>query len=222
MQLSFDLPAKPALGRDDFFVSPSNATAVAMVEGWRNWPARKLALIGPEGAGKTHLAHVWAGLSGARLIAASDLPKADIPALCTAPVAVEDVPTIAGDRTAEEALFHLHNLILANGHSLLVTARSPQNLWGLKLPDLASRMDGTPAITLEAPDDALLAALLMKLFTDRQIAPTPDTIPYLVKRIDRAFDAAQQIVTDLDSAALSTGRPVSRALARDLLETAKP
>ncbi|MEH6749121.1 MAG: DnaA/Hda family protein [Paracoccaceae bacterium] len=217
-QLSFDLPVRAALGREDFFVAPANAMAVALIEGWRDWPGRKLVLEGPKGAGKTHLSHVWAQAAGARIVEARALAGADIPDLASGPVAVEDVPLIAGDTAAENALFHLHNLTLAEGHSLLLTADRPAAHWGLTLPDLASRMQGTQATRLEAPDDRLLTALLAKLFADRQLIPTPDTIPYLVTRMDRSFDSARQLVAALDAAALAQGRPINRKLAADVME----
>lgn len=217
-QLSFDLPVRAALGREDFFVAPGNAMAVALIENWQTWPGRKLLLEGPKGAGKTHLAHVWAEASGARIVAARDLAGADIPTLARQPVVIEDVPQIAGDMAAENALFHLHNLIIAEGHSLLLTADRPAARWGLHLPDLASRMQGTQATRLEAPDDRLLAALLAKLFADRQLIPTPDTIPYLVTHMDRSFDGARLLVAALDAAALAEGRPINRKLAAEVLE----
>jgi len=217
-QLSFDLPCRTALGRDDFFVSTANAAAVAMLEGWQGWPARKLVLVGPRGAGKTHLAHVWAALSGARIVPAADLPGADIAALAAAPVAVEDCDTIAGTQTAETALFHLHNLALAEGRSLLFTATRPPNHWPLALPDLASRMQGTPLVRIAPPDDALLAAVMMKLFADRQLSPSPATIPFLIRRIDRSFEAARDIVERLDAASLRDRRPITKALAGELLD----
>ena len=217
-QLTFDLPALQALGRDDFFVSPNNAGAVAMIESWQNWPSRKLLLIGPEGAGKTHLAHVWASLSGATILQACDLTEIDIPKLAQSPVAVENIPAIAGLTTAQDALFHLHNLALAEGQSLLFTGTGEAQTWGLTLPDLLSRMQGTPAGALGAPDDDLLAAVLMKLFADRQLNPRPDVLAYLTKHMERSFSAARAIVADLDTIALSEGREVSRKLASEVLE----
>lgn len=216
-QLGFDLPARAALGRGDFFVSPANALAVALIDGWRNWPGRKLLLIGSEGAGKTHLAHVWAGLSGARIVTARDLGGADIAALAQSPIAVEDADAVAGDAQAEEALFHLHNLVLAEGHALLLTAPREAQLWGLTLPDLQSRMQGTQAAHLGAPDDQLLGAVLMKQFADRQLVPTPDTVPYLMRWMTRSFAAARDIVARMDARALAEGRPLNRALAREVL-----
>ena len=216
-QLGFDLPVRAALGREDFFVSPANAMAVALLEGWQGWPGRKLLLIGPAGAGKTHLAHVWAAQSRARILHAAGLEQADIPALAQGHVVVEDIDQIAGQQGAEQALFHLHNLVIAEGHSLLLTsACAPQHL-GLSLPDLQSRVQGCQSASLGAPDDRLLGAVLMKLFADRQLVPTPDTLPYLVRWMTRSFDSARQIVAEMDAQALAQGRPLNRALAREVL-----
>ena len=217
-QLSFPLPRLEARGRQAFFVSPANAVAVAQIEDWANWPDKKLILIGPEGSGKSHLAGVWAGMTEAKVVDATELPKHDLPALAETALVVEDAAGVAGHRQAEEALFHLHNLMRVAGQPLLLTARvSPQH-WRLALPDLLSRMQGTSTATLADLDDALLSALLVKLFSDRQIAPPPRLIDYCVKRMDRSFAAAQALVQALDSQALATGKPIGVALAAELLE----
>ncbi len=221
-QLKLDLPFRPALGRGDFYVSQTNALATAQIDGWRNWPGRKLVLTGPKGSGKTHLSHVWSSESGATILQAKNLPEADIPALAEANVCVEDVPDIAGDILAEEALFHLHNLVLAQGHSLLMTAVTTPAQWGLSLPDLASRVMGTQAARLTHPDDDLLAAVLAKLFADRQIVPAPDAIPYLVRHMPRSFDMAGRLVDAIDDAALGTPKGASRMLARRILAELEP
>lgn len=217
-QLSFELPSKTALGRDDFLVAPSNAVAVAMIENWPNWCGCKLVLAGPEGSGKTHLAHVWASLSGATIIHATELSHADIPLLARTEIAVEDVPQIAGHSIAEQALFHLHNLLLAEGHSLLMTGLGEPSHWQLALPDLQSRISATQTALLEAPDDALLAAVIAKLFADRQITPKADVIPYMIRRIDRSFAAAQRAVEMLDTASLVQKRALTRNLAAATLD----
>lgn len=219
-QLSFDLPAKVALGRDDYFVSVANALAVTLIDAPQDWPGGKLVLSGPEGAGKTHLVHVWAAQTGARIINARDLDASDVPELAQGPVAVEDVPDIAADPAAQTALFHLHNLVLAEGHFLLLTGRAAPNLWALPLPDLQSRIDAAQHVALDHPDDSLLAAVLAKLFNDRQIMPPPDVIPYLVRHMDRSLNAAADIVTRLDRVSLEERRSLSRGLAaRVLAET---
>ena len=218
-QLGFDLPSVPALGRADFLVAPSNAIAVALIE---SATSDKLVLTGPEGSGKTHLVHVWAARTGARIITASDLATLDIPDLAQGPVAVEDVPDIAPLAEAQTALFHLHNLVLAEGHALLLTGCGAVRDWGITLPDLASRIAGAQSATLEPPDDTLLAAVLAKLFADRQLTPKADLIPYLIRRMDRSFAAARQVVEALDAASLAQKRPLSRTLAAPLLDKGPP
>ncbi|MFK7837941.1 MAG: chromosomal replication initiator DnaA [Sulfitobacter sp.] len=221
-QLGLDLPSRTALGRDAFFVSPANAVALAMIDGWRDWAGGKLVLCGPEGAGKTHLTHVWADMSEAQIVNAADLRGADVPSLAQSHVAVEDVPKIAGQADAETALFHLHNLTLAEGHRMLFTGTGPVQRWGLNLPDLNSRLQGTTAATLEAPDDALLSALLVKLLADRQLTPKADLIPYLLTRMDRSFAAAIDLVAQLDTASLALKRPITRPLAAAVLDKPPP
>jgi chromosomal replication initiation ATPase DnaA len=216
-QLAFDLPGRQAMTREDFFVAPSNALALQAVEGWQDWPGRKLLLVGPEGAGKTHLAQVWAGLTDAVILSAAAVAETDIAGLSGRRVAVEDADRIglAGTK-AEAQLFHLHNLVTTTG-ALLLTARTPPRDWGLSLPDLISRMQATPIAQLDAPDDALLSAVLVKLFADRQVAVPANLIPYLISRMPRSVGAARALVTALDARALAAGRPITRALAGAVL-----
>ena len=212
-QLAFALPNSEALTREDFFVAPSNALALQTVEGWQDWPGRKLLVIGPEGAGKSHLAHVWSTLSGAEIVAGPDLARTDVAALAGKPVAVEDADRIG---PAEAQLFHLHNFA-TSGAALLLTARTPPRDWGLSLPDLISRMQATQIARLEAPDDTLLSAVLVKLFADRQVAVPSNLIPYLISRMPRSIGAARALVAQLDARALAAGRPITRALAGEVL-----
>lgn len=215
-QLVLDLAARPALGRTDFFVSPSNALALAHVDAWPAWPGRRLAVAGPEGSGKTHLAHVWAARSGARVIGAEELPGLDIGAVAEdAAFVVEDADGLWG-AAAEEMLFHLCNRLAARG-GLLVTGREPPARWPLRLADLASRLAVAPVARLELPDDDLLAAVLAKLFADRQLIVAPEVVRYLAVRIDRAFPAAERAVAAVDRAGLAEHRPVSLRLAGEVL-----
>jgi chromosomal replication initiation ATPase DnaA len=213
-QLAFDLPSDAAMTRADFFVAPSNALALQAVEGWEGWPGRKLVLVGPEGSGKTHLAQVWAAMTGGVILPAADLARADIAALAGRAVVVEDADRLAG---AEAELFHLHNIVTGSG-ALLLTAQTVPRDWGLTLPDLISRMQAAPLARLEAPDDALLSAVLVKLFADRQLAVPANLIPYLVSRMPRSIGAARGLVAALDAQALALGRPVTRSLAGDVLD----
>ena len=218
-QLVLTLPVRAATGRGDFFVSEANRLALAALDGWRDWPGGKLALVGPKGAGKSHLAQVWAAESGARVIAAEDLAGAEPPGAAAdpGPIAVEDADRLAGHRAGEVALFHLHNFVLAEGGALLLTGRTAPAHWPIGLPDLASRLAATPVARLEPPDDALFAALLVKLLADRGIDAAPPLVRYLATRLERSFDEAQRVVAALDARALALGRPVTRALAREML-----
>jgi chromosomal replication initiation ATPase DnaA len=217
-QLAFDLPGREAMTRADFFVSPSNALALQTVDGWRNWPGRKLLLVGPEGAGKTHLAQIWATSAEAVILAADRLADDGLEPLEGRAVVVEDVDRIGA---GEAALFHLHNMATGSG-ALLMTARTPPRDWGLVLPDLISRMQSTQIAQLEAPDDALLSAVLVKLFADRQVVVPPNLIPYLISRMPRSVGAARGLVSALDARALAAGRPITRALAGEVLDSAAP
>jgi chromosomal replication initiation ATPase DnaA len=221
-QLTFDLPTEPRLTRADFCISPANALALAALDGWRNWPGCKMVLAGPQGAGKSHLAQIWAADAGAALVPAHRLASFDLAALadCGA-VGVEDADQLAGNPAAEAALFHLHNL-LANAGVLLVTAQAPPRDWGLVLPDLASRLQATALTRLDAPDDHLLTAVLAKLFADRQLV-VPDTlIPYLITRMHRSIASAAVLVAALDARALSQRRAINRAMAAEILQNHTP
>ncbi|MEL7114690.1 MAG: DnaA/Hda family protein [Pseudomonadota bacterium] len=216
-QLTFDLPNETALGRGDFYVSPANAAAVEAIQSWHDWPQGKLILVGPEGAGKTHLAHVWATMVAGQIVRAADV-SGQVETLAHQPVVVEDADGIAGDRAAEEALFHLHNLALADGVPVLITAAKPPARWGLRLPDLASRMQGSALVSLAAPDEPLLTALLVKLFADRQLTLEADVLGYLVPRMERSFAAAGQLVAAIDQAALVRHRRITKRLAGEVLD----
>jgi chromosomal replication initiation ATPase DnaA len=219
-QLAFDLTAPPSMRREDFLVAPSNTLAFRTVEGWADWPQGKLALIGPEGSGKTHLALLWAAEAGARVLPAPALAGLG-PALAelaaAGRVAIEDADAVAGDPEAERALLHLHNLVLAGGGRLLLTGRQAPARWGVRLPDLASRLAATATAVLEPPDDALLAAVLVKLFADRQLPVSPALIPWLTARMERSLGAARLLVARIDARALAERRAPGRTLAAEVL-----
>lgn len=221
-QLTFDLPVREALQREAFFVSPSNAIALATLDAPDLWPSNKLVLTGPRGSGKTHMAHVWAVDRDAVIIGVDELTQADIPMLASlGHVVVEDADRIVdlpNARDTEQALFHLHNLTLAEGGRLLITASAAPNHWHLSLPDLASRMQGTSVAKIDPPDDTLLSAMLLKQFDDRQLAISYPLIPYLVKRMERSTANLRRIVEALDDAGLRMGKPISRKFAAQVLD----
>jgi chromosomal replication initiation ATPase DnaA len=216
IQLALDLPRRTAFGRSDFMVSDSNIAAVERIDRWPNWPSAALVLHGPPGCGKTHLVHLWRERASALIIAGETLTEAMLPRLIRKvprQIAVDDA-----ERASETALFHLHNSCIEHQGSLLITACRPPGSWQVTLADLRSRLRAAPAVEIGAPDDALLGAVLVKHFADRQLHVLPQVIAYLLRRIDRSFAAAERIVACLDAAALSNGGPVTIALARRMLE----
>ena len=214
-QLAFDLGARPAFGRADFLVAPCNEAAVAWLDRWPDWPGPALVVHGPPGSGKSHLAQVWRARSGAGTVAAAALAVNAPDAWREAPaLVVEDVDRGPLD---ERALLHRYNRAQERGGHLLLTAGAPPGRWRLALPDLASRLRLAPAAALGMPDDALLGALVVKLFADRQMTVAPEVPAYLVPRIERRFDALAALVDALDRAALAENRPVTVPLARAVL-----
>jgi chromosomal replication initiation ATPase DnaA len=214
-QLALDLPHAESFRRDDFLESPSNEAALALVDRWPEWPSRAAAIVGPPGSGKSHLAAIWAERTGARIMAGSALTRAEVPTqLATAALVVEDIVPGAID---EAALFHLFNLAREDEAYLLLTAVQRMDGAGFQLPDLVSRMRAIPSVPLAPPDDALLSAVLVKLFADRQLAVGEGVIAYLLPRMERSLAGARATVALLDQAALSRGRAVNRQLAAEVL-----
>lgn len=214
-QLPLDLAQPPVLCHANFFVSDANREAHGWVMAWPAWPAPALLLTGPAASGKTHLARIWAAKSGARELGVETLerlPPAD--ALADAPAAViEQI-----ERAPGEALFHLLNCAGEKAISLLLTTRRALPDLPFVLPDLRSRIAALPVARLTPPDDALLEAVLAKLFSDRQLRVTPDVTRYLLARMERSFAAAAGLVDTLDRAALERRRNLSLPFVRTLLE----
>jgi chromosomal replication initiation ATPase DnaA len=214
-QLALALDHAESFAREDFLMSPCNAAALTLIESWPDWPAQTVALVGPEGSGKSHLAAILAAAAGARFLAARSLAAALLPAaLTTGALVVED---IAAGQFDERALFHLLNLAGEERAFVLLTARTAPGGWKLAIPDLASRLKALPVATLGAPDDVLLRSVLVKLFADRQIAVDESLVGFLAKRIERSIAAARSVVAELDREAMRQKRPLTRALAAEIL-----
>lgn len=198
--LDISLPRRRAFERSDFYVSASNDTALAMVEAWEGWPNRQLMLTGPEGAGKTHLAHVWMQATGAERVIAAKLKEDDVAALASiGAVVVEDVDN-ALSMGAETALFHLMNLARAEGAALLVTAKVKPSDIALTIRDLASRLAGLTHVSIDAPDEALMQNIIIKQFRDRHLIVAKPVVAFLARRIERSAKAAAEVVDHLDRA----------------------
>ncbi len=212
-QLALALDHAESYAREDFLSGASNGAALALIESWPDWPARAVALVGPEGSGKTHLATIWAAAAGARVISGRHLGETDLPgALATGALVIEDAAAV----TDEPALFHLINLARVEGAFLLFTARSAPTLWPVSLPDLVSRLRALPVVALDRPDDDLLRGVLLKVAADRQLSLDDSVVRYLLTRIERSLAAARAAVIALDKEALRQGRAPSRALAAEM------
>ena len=206
-QLALALDHPESLAREDFLSGPSNMAALALVDMWPAWPHRVVMLTGPEGSGKSNLAAIWAQAAGARLVAAQMLEETAVPAaLATGALVVEDV---AADAFDERALFHLLNLARQDDAFVLLTARTAALPCALR--DLGSRLRALPVVAMAPPDDALLRAVLVKLFVDESL------IGYVARRIERSFAAARAVVGRLDEEAMHRKRPLTRAFAAEIL-----
>jgi chromosomal replication initiation ATPase DnaA len=215
-QLALALPHAESFARDDFLPGAGNEAALKLIDSWPDWPANAVALVGPEGSGKSHLAAIWAAASGARVMSGRALSVAGLlPALATGALVVEDAA--AGD---ERALFHLLNLVREEEAFLLFTARAAPSLWPVGIADLGSRLRALPVVTLQSPDDATLRGVILKLAADRQLTLDEAVVRYLLTRIERSYAAARVAVVALDTEALRQGRPPTRALAAELFRDA--
>jgi chromosomal replication initiation ATPase DnaA len=212
-QLALALDHAESYAREDFLSGPCNAGPLELIECWPDWPASAIALVGPEGSGKTHLATIWADVAGARVVSAHALNESGIrPALATGALVVEDAAAISDER----ALFHLINLAREESAYLLLTARTVPALWPTAIPDVVSRLRAMPVVTLQAPDDVMLRAVIVKLAADRQLAFDESLVSYLSTHIERSFAAARAAVIALDNEALRQGRAPTRLLAAEM------
>ena len=218
-QLVFELPHRPALELGDFLVSDSNASAVALVDRWPDWPVGAAVISGPAGCGKSHLANVWRLRSGATIANASELETVGVPALAAhRALVIEDI----GATHDEAALFHMLNLVKEQRLAMLLTSRAAPGDLAIRLPDLASRLKALPLTIVATPDEALLRAVLVKLFADRQLTVDPQIIAYLLLRMERSMEGARRLVAEIDRQALTVQRGVTRAVAAAALEALEP
>jgi len=218
-QIPLDLGHRPAYGQKDFLVAPSNQNAVSWIDRWPEWPAPTVILYGPAACGKTHLAAVWKNKTKAKLLDTRLLTSvsADKLAEDSEHLVIDHIDPWFGDKEAETTLFHLYNILKETGRTMLLTSRMSPSQANFVIPDLSSRLRAAPAATIDSPDDALLSAVLVKLFGDRQLQIGCDVIAYILPRMERSFSAAHELVERADSLALAEKRPVSVPLMRRVL-----
>ena len=218
-QIPFNLGHRHAYGREDFFVSNSNREAVAWLDKWPDWPAPALIIFGAPASGKTHLLQVWKKEAAAKEILLQELVTETIDRIIgtSQTVIIDNVSQAMGKKDKEEALFHLYNLMLERKGHLLVTTSMPVRKWPILLPDLKSRLRATPSVAVNPPDDDLIAVVLTKLFSDRQIFVSQEVIQFILPRIERSFLTIRHLVDKIDHKALSEKRAVTIPLIRKIL-----
>lgn len=213
-QLPLDLAHAPGLSRDDLVVTDANRAAVTLVDAWPGWTTPVVVLAGPAGSGKSHLASVWRERAGAAALDPRRIGERALDAPLPAPVLIDDAD--AG-RLDETGLFHLINAVRSSDSQLLLTARKFPSAWGVRLPDLVSRLKAALTVELLEPDDALLSGVVTKLFADRQVEVEPHVVQFVVRRIERSLSTAIEVVERLDRAALERKGPITRALAAEVV-----
>lgn len=210
-QLALDLRQRAAMGREDFLVSPTNAQAVAWVDKWPDWPSPALVLVGPPGCGKTHLGQVWRKRAGASLFEPGGVA---IHESMDSAIFVDE----PNDPAHDEEIFHLYNVAAAAGKHILIATEVPPVRWTGRLPDLKSRLSAVPNINIQAPNETLIAAVMMKMFADQQMDVGAEVLSYLVNRMERSFEAARLLVDRLNNASLATKRRITVPLAREVIQ----
>jgi chromosomal replication initiation ATPase DnaA len=219
-QLPLELPHTASFNAADYIISDCNRDAAAFVFGWPAWPAHVCILAGPPGSGKSHLGSIWREKAGGNAIAAAELGQGDMAFLLAGgALLVEDA---GREKLDEKALFHCLNWAREQQGHVLITARSWPVEWGISLPDLASRLQAAPLVELPEPDADLLRQVLVKLFADRQLHASDALIDTVTSRMERSLASAAALVAELDRLSLARKRPLSRALALEILNSPFP
>jgi DnaA regulatory inactivator Hda len=217
-QLTLPIEHCVAQGVEDFLVTDGNRSAVEWIDRWPDWPFTALVVVGPAASGKTHLAHVWKVRAGAETVSLNDSDiEAAVAAVESHPIFIDNCDLAVLESDGQRALLRIYNLARAAGRQLLLTAQNPPSAWGITLADLSSRLNTAMVVDIEPPDDRLLWAVTRKLFADRQIAVEENVVAYVLSRSERSFSGLSQTVDALDKAAWAAKRPITIALAREVL-----
>lgn len=194
ISLPFDWPGQGT--DDDFLVSDANRIAVRHLEGWRDWPIAISVLGGPALSGRSLLGRQFAAASGGAVI--DDAQGQD-----------------------ERLLFNAWNDAQTSRRPLLLIGRDPPTQWPVALPDLRSRLAAAPFVAIEEPDEALARALIERALARMGASYAADLPDWLLRRIERSYAAIEGVTRILNDAALSSGRKISVAMAKEALQAAR-
>ena len=217
IQLPLDLSHRPAFDRADFLVAPSNEAAVTMIDSWPDWHMHALILHGPAASGKSHLGAVWQARSRANRITPDTLENVDSAIAESGHILFESGDFAIGTREGEADLLHIYNMIREMGGSLVMTMRARPHGLDFALPDLASRLRAVSTVAIQQPDEHLLAAIIVKMFNDRQLHISTEVLNYILPRMERSFAAAHNLVDAADKRALAEKRAITVPLVRQIM-----
>ncbi len=216
-QILFSLGKKTSYNVDDFFVSPENELALKQIMLFPNWGADRLAgicmIIGPAFSGKTHLAHIFASLAGAKFIDEKFLRERSKIDKFQALV-IDDFDQ---KLDYEEEIFHIFNDCLDQKKFLLIL--SSRSEFSFKTKDLASRIQAINSIRIGDPSLELIEAILYKNFADRQISISPEVIKFILSRMERSYLVAHEIIERIDQKSLKLRSKINMALAKEVLQS---
>lgn len=200
-------------------VASANRDAARLLTDWRAWPGGALALCGPKGSGKTHLALAWALEAGARQVSAASAPDAAAAVFTEAGgrLFIDDV-----DAGADEAmLWRVLDLARGQGGAVLLVGSGEPRSWPAAAPDLRSRFAALAVARLGEPDEALLEVVLRCICREQFIQLSDDAVKYVARRLPRTFAAAHDWAAELDASLVKAAKPVALPAARKALEKAQ-